>query len=106
MVKQLQENARQGKLTDFCKDFEPVPHLAMKDVLAEYREHRLGGLALAKAGSRSAVDGWDLALEWALNLDEESVRQQREKVLRGPANLLERRVEPCDGQRMTRLLET
>jgi len=98
MVKQLQENARQGKLTDFCKDFEPVPHLRpMKDVLAEYREHRLGGLALAKAGSRSAVDGWYLALEWALNLDEESVRQQREKVLaRARANLLERRVEPCD----------
>jgi ParB/RepB/Spo0J family partition protein len=98
LVKQIQENARQGKLHDFCKDFEPVPYLRpMKEVLAEYREHRLGGLALAKAGTQTAVDGWYLALQWALNLDEESVRQQREKFLaRSRANALQRRVEPCD----------
>ena len=98
LVKQIQENARQGKLHDFCKDFEPVPYLRpMKEVLAEYREHRLGGLALAKAGIQTAVDGWYLALQWALNLDEESVRQQREKFLaRSRANVLQRRVERCD----------
>ena len=50
LVKQIQEAARQGKLHDFCKDFEPVPHLRpLKEVLAEYREHRLGGLAVVKA---------------------------------------------------------
>lgn len=98
MVKQVQEAARQGKLHDLCKDFEPVPHLRpLKDVLAEYREHRLGGLALTKADCKTPVDGWYLALEWALNLDEESIRRQREKVLaRSRANLLERRIEPCD----------
>ena len=98
LLKQIQEAARQGRLHDFCKDFEPVPHLRpLKEVLAEYREHGLGGLALTKAGSQTAVDGWYLALEWTLNLDEESIRQQREKVLaRTRANLLERRAEPCD----------
>ena len=81
LVKQIQEAARQGKLTDFCKDFEPVPHLrSLKDVLAEYREHHLGGLAVVKAGSQTTVDGWYLALEWALNLDDESICAQREKV--------------------------
>jgi ParB-like chromosome segregation protein Spo0J len=76
LLKQIQEAARQGKLHDFCKDFEPVPHLRpLNEVLAEYREHRLGGLALAKAARETAVDGWYLALEWALNLDEESIRQ-------------------------------
>jgi ParB/RepB/Spo0J family partition protein len=98
MVKQVQEAARQGKLHDLCKDFEPVPHLRpLKDVLAEYREHQLGGLALTKANCKTPVDGWYLALEWALNLDEESVRRQQEKVLaRSRANLLQRRREPCD----------
>jgi hypothetical protein len=66
-------------------------------VLAEYREHQLGGLALTKAGCKTPVDGWYLAMEWALNLDEESIRQQRERILaRSRANLLRRRVEPCD----------
>ena len=116
LVKQIQEAARQGKLHDFCKDFEPVPYLRpLKEVLAEYREHRLGGLAVVKAGSKTPVDGWYLALEWALNLDEESIREQREKVLaRTRATVLERRVEPCDDnrdeqperQRVTHLLES
>jgi len=98
MVKQVQEAARQGKLHDLCKDFEPVAHLRpLKDVLVEYREHQLGGLALTKANCKTPVDGWYLALEWALNLDEESIRRQQEKVLaRSRANLLERRIEPCD----------
>jgi ParB/RepB/Spo0J family partition protein len=98
LVKQIQEAARQGKLCDLCKDFEPVPHLRpLKEVLAEYREHQLGGLALTKADCKTPVDGWHLALEWTLNLDEESIRRQRERVLaRHRANLLERRAEPCD----------
>jgi ParB/RepB/Spo0J family partition protein len=98
LVKQIQEAARQGKLHDLCRDFEPVPHLRpLKDVLAEYRAHQLGGLAVVKANCKTPADGWYLALEWALNLDEESIRAQREKVLsRTRANLLERRREPCD----------
>jgi len=97
LLKQIQEAARQGKLHDLCKDFEPVSHLRpLKEVLAEYREHQLGGLALTKAGCKTPVDGWYLALKWALNLDEESIRQQRERILaRSRANLLRRRVAPC-----------
>ena len=100
MVKQIQEAARQGKLHDFCRDFKPEPYLRfVKDVFAEYREHRLGGLAVVKADCRTPADGWYLALQWALNLDEESIREQRERFLaRTRANLLERRVEPCDDE--------
>lgn len=98
VVRRIQEDARQGKLYDYCRDFEPVPHLRpLKEVLAEYREHCLGGLALAAARSRTAVDGWYLALQWALHLDEDSIREQREKTLtRTQATILERRVDLCD----------
>ena len=55
LLKQIQEAARQGKLHDYCKDFEPVAHLRpLKEVLAEYREHHLGGLAVVKAGCTDA----------------------------------------------------
>ena len=50
-----------------------------------------------KAGCNTPADGWYLALEWALNLNEQSIREQREKFLaRTSATLLERRVEACD----------
>jgi ParB/RepB/Spo0J family partition protein len=100
LVKQIQEAARQGKLHDFCKDFEPVPHIRPpKEMFAEYREHRMGGLAVVKADCKTPADGWYLALQWALNLDEESICEQRERFLaRTRANLLERRVEPCDDE--------
>jgi ParB/RepB/Spo0J family partition protein len=100
MVKQIQEAARQGKLHDFCRDFKPEPYLRfVKDVLAEYREHRLGGLAVTKAGCKTPVDGWYLALQWALNLDEESAREQQEKFLaQSRATILERRIEPCNDE--------
>lgn len=100
LVKQIQEAARQGKLHDFCKDFEPVPHIRPpKEMFAEYREHRLGGLAVVKANCRTPADGWYLALQWVLNLDEDSIREQRERFLaRSRASLLERRVEPCDDE--------
>jgi len=97
LVKKIQEAARQGKLHDFCKDFEPVPHLRpLKEVLAEYREHCLGGLAAVKADCKTPVDGWYLALEWALNLDDESVREQRDRFSARACAALERRIEPCD----------
>ena len=38
LLKQIQEAARQGKLHDYCKDFEPVAYLRpLKEVLAEYK---------------------------------------------------------------------
>ena len=98
VVRRIQEGARQGKLQDYCRDFEPVPYLRpLKEVLTEYREHHLGGLTVVKKECRTPVDGWYLALQWALHLDEESIREQREKTLaRIQAAALERRVEPCD----------
>ena len=103
LVKQIQEAARQGKLHDYDHDFEPQPYLRfVKEVLAEYREHHLGGLAVVKAQCKTPVDGWYLALQWALNLDEESIRKQRENFMaRTRATVLERRIEPCDDTETT-----
>ena len=61
LLKQIQEAARQGKLHDYCKDFEPVAYLRpLKEVLAEYKRHGLGGLAVTQAGGQTPVDGWYL----------------------------------------------
>jgi ParB/RepB/Spo0J family partition protein len=100
LVKQIQEAARQGKLYDYCRDFAPEPHFRfLKDVLDEYREHRLGGLAVVSAGCKTPADGWYLALQWALNLDEACIREQRERFL--ARTILERRVKPCDEETST-----
>ncbi len=101
LLKEIKEAARQGKLYEYCQDFTPEPHLRfLKDVLDEYREHRLGGLAVVKAGCKTPADGWYTALQWVLNLDEESVREQREKfVARTGAAILDRRAKPCDETR-------
>lgn len=101
LLKEIKEAARQGKLYEYCRDFTPEPYLRfLKDVLNEYREHRLGGLAVVKAGCKTPADGWYTALRWVLNLDEESVREQRERfVARIGAALLDRRAKPCDETR-------
>ncbi len=97
LVKQIQEAARQGKLHDFCEDFEPVPHIRPpKEMFAEYREHRLGGLAVVKANCRTPADGWYLAANGRLNLDEESIREQREDSMRRTT----RRVAGTEGRAM------
>ena len=52
---------------------------------------------MTKAGSLAPLDGWYLALQWVLNLNDESIREQREKFLaRSRATILERRAELCD----------
>jgi len=81
-VKQHRENINKGKWDDFEAEFQPVSHLRnLKEVLAEYREHRVGSLFLASLGCETPVDAWYLALQWALHLDEASVNEQRERVL-------------------------
>jgi len=96
-LKRFQEAVRQGKMDDLYKEFEPVAHLRnLKEVLAEYREHRVAGLLMAKAKCETPLAAWYLALQWVLHLDAQSVEEQREKVLqRTRANILEREVEPC-----------
>jgi ParB/RepB/Spo0J family partition protein len=100
VVKRVKEDARQGKLDDLYGEFTPTPYLrAMKEVFAEYQEHRIGGLLLVKAGCGTPIDAWHLALQWALNLDEEGLRQRREKALaRMRTNILEREEEPCNDE--------
>ena len=98
LLKQIQEAAKQGKLHDYCKDFEPVAHLAL-----EGSARRVPGAPPWRPGpgqGRLHRRRWTAgtgASQWALNLDEESVRRQRETILsRTRASLLKRRAEPCD----------
>jgi len=81
-VRKYRESVRQGKWSDMSSEFEPVAHLRkLTEVLGEYKGHNLGSLALATAKWLTPVDAWYLALQWVLHLDDESVNEQREKVL-------------------------
>ncbi len=74
---------RRGKRPELDKEFAPVPHLRrLRDVNGEYQQHRIGALFLTAAGCKTPVDAWYLALKWVLNLDEESIAQQKERFLR------------------------
>jgi ParB/RepB/Spo0J family partition protein len=97
-VKRFQEAVRQGKLERYCQDREPVPYLRpLKEVLQEYQGHESGGLRLLGSGCQTPVDGWYAALQWALHLDEDSIREQREKIrARTSAALLKKEAESCD----------
>jgi ParB/RepB/Spo0J family partition protein len=97
-VKQIKEAARQGKLDDFRKDFEPVPYLRpLKEILGEYQRHEIGGLMLTKGNCQTPLDAWYSALQWALHLDEDSIREQEKRILaRNRTNVLRRRTELCD----------
>ena len=98
LVKQIQEAARQGKLHDYCKDFEPVPYLRSCEGSA-CRVPRASPGRLGHCEGRVQDAGGRLVSGAAMgvNLDEESIREQREKFLaRTRATVLERRVRPCD----------
>jgi len=99
-VKKHRENINQGKWDDFEAEFQPVPHLRnLKEVLAEYREHRIGGLT--GMDCKTPVDAWYLALQWALHLDEESVNEQRERVLQRQQRAVVERAETDEEEAMT-----
>lgn len=97
VIKEIKEAARQGKLADFYLDVNPHPYLrAYKEVLAEYQDHAVGGLAVIRANCQSPLDAWYLALQWVLHLDEESSREYRAKRLAQiQAKVLTREDEPC-----------
>jgi len=82
VIKGIKEAARQGKLADFYLDAAPQPYeRSYKEVLAEYQNHEVGGLAVIRANCQSPADAWYLALQWVLHLDEESIREYRAKRL-------------------------
>jgi len=83
-IKQFMEAVRQGKLEAmFGDDFQVVAYARkVRELEDELNNRRSGALLTTAAGCKTPVDGWYLALQWALHLDKESVEQQREAALR------------------------
>jgi hypothetical protein len=78
-IKRYREQVRQGKLErQFLTAFAPVAHVRTLKVLqGEYEKLNHASKALAVANCKTPLDGWRLALQWAINLDPESVEEQR-----------------------------
>jgi ParB/RepB/Spo0J family partition protein len=78
VVKQYKEAIRQGKLEAFwTAEFKPTAHLRkLMDVQHEYDHRSVGPLLLAAENCQSPLDGFYLALAWAMHLDRRSVREQ------------------------------
>lgn len=79
VIKQFREAIKQGKVDAFWTlDFTPQPYLrSLTTILNEYESHE----AMVKILSKTQHDPqsvWLAALEWAMNLDEDSVREQEE----------------------------
>jgi hypothetical protein len=83
-VKHFKEGVKKGKMDAFLlEEFRPHPHMRhIKDVLAEYDGHQLGALYLTQAQCTTPLSAWYLALQWVLHLDEASVEEQRQTLLR------------------------
>jgi len=81
-IKTYQEAVRQGKMDVFYDpDAKPVPHLRnVKELLSEYEQPCAAPLILAEQDCRAPLDGWRLALQWALHLDAKSVEEQRRNI--------------------------
>ena len=82
-VKRYKEAVRQGKLDVFYEvEFSPQPHLRwLREVLGEYERRAVAVSTLIKNNCQTPLEGWCLALQWALHLDPESVNEQRGRVV-------------------------
>jgi hypothetical protein len=80
VVKQFKEAVRQGKLDAFyTDDFEPQPHLRkLKVIKEEFQTQTEGPLIVASEDCKTPMDGWIAALQWAMHLDRQSVKDQEE----------------------------
>ena len=83
VIKQFREAIRQGKLDAFfTEEFTPQPYLRpLREVQWELTKCDEGPLILAQEGCKTALDGWKMALQWAINLDKDSVEKQRRRFL-------------------------
>lgn len=80
IIKQHREAIKQGKLdARYREEFRPRPYLRpIKKVVAERDSAQVGPLLLTKHRCKTAVDGWNLALDWVLNMDPDSIEEQRQ----------------------------
>lgn len=100
LLKQYQEAIKQGKVEAFfTEDFTPQAHLrSLKHVEREYDHPEAFYEIIARLGTtkkRNALTVWQAALEWALNLDLDSVKKQedaaRGRSRKGRLNIMPRK---------------
>lgn len=79
-IKYFSECVRQGKLdAHFKQTFKPVAYLRrLNAVKAEAANSQEGPLLLVKEDCSTPLEGWRLALQWALNIDSQSIKQQED----------------------------
>jgi ParB/RepB/Spo0J family partition protein len=77
--KELDKARRQGRSAE-TEEFAPVPTLQkLATIKDEYANPKFGPALIDSTGAETAADGFRLAIEWALNLDPQSVAAQRQK---------------------------
>jgi len=80
IIKRRMEEVRQGKLDKHFNDFpfSPQPHQrGIKHVIKELNDRAILPTLIVKAKAKTALEGAMIALNWTLNLDPDSVEQQR-----------------------------
>ncbi len=76
-VKELRDAKRKGKDAG-PEQFQPVAYLQKAgDVKAEYDGFAVGKSLVAKHGLTTAQQGWEMAIQWALHMDPDSVEGQK-----------------------------
>jgi ParB family chromosome partitioning protein len=76
-VKEIREANRKGQ--DATKaEFQPVAHMRkMKDVKLELDNPEIGPALIKETGTKKPVDAFELAIQWILHLDPNSVEVQK-----------------------------
>lgn len=74
------EARRTGRLhKHFLNEFEAQPHMrALRVLLSELATNTVGARLISKmSGRKTALQGWRMALQWVMHLDQESVEKQK-----------------------------
>ena len=81
-LKEYQEAVRRGKMNAlYDPDVAPTAYLRnVNELVSEYRQPCAAPLILAAENCHSPMDGWRLALQWALHLDARSIEEQQRKI--------------------------
>jgi ParB/RepB/Spo0J family partition protein len=88
VLKAYKEAKQFGKLeAKWCQPFKPHPYLrALKEIRTEAESHKIGPLLLAANDCRTPLDGFYLALDWAMNLDKDALASRESAWLASQRN--------------------
>ena len=93
VIKQFTEAVKQGKMEAFwCSDFQPQAYLrSLTDIQQEADQQEFGALLVTVEQCKTPVDGFNVALRWAMHLDRQSVEdQERAARARSRQNFLDK----------------